>query len=513
MLSTLIIVFREVLEAMLVVGVATAAAREANIHYRWIYSGIGFGLVAATVVALFADILSASMQGMGQEMFNASVLIAASMMMAWTAIWMGKHGRETSQKIRNSCRDIADNGRAKTVLAIVVGLAVAREGSEVVLFLYGVTATGNADAFAMLTGGGIGLLLGVLLALALYRSLIHIPVRYVFMVVTCLIVLLSAGMASQGVAWLVMVDALPAWGQPIWNSSALISGHSIPGQLLHAIMGYDDRPSGIQALTFSAVLTLTWLTIRLQNKARIQPAKTLMALVVIGATLSIQASDAEAKKVYSPIVEQGEVELEYLLDYSVDADPAKNSSARHQFELEYGVTDRWMTAIYGDFRKRPGKTFAYQGLKWENIYQLFEQGERWLDAGLYSEYIMPQKSLNKPDVIEIKLLFEKEQRRLIHTFNLILKKELGAKATNNTSVGYAWSSKWRWMRYMEPSIEAYGALGEIGNTKSLALQSHQIGPVVSGKLRSGITYEAGYLFGLTTGSDQGLAKVVLGYEF
>ncbi len=513
MLSTLIIVFREVLEAMLVVGIAMAAAREANIATRWIYGGITAGLISAIVVALFADILSASMQGMGQEILNAAVLIAAALMMAWTAIWMGKHGREMSQKIRQTCQDVEGRGTAKLVLSMVVGLAVTREGSEVVLFLYGVAAAGNGSATGMLAGGATGMMLGVIVALGLYQSLIHVPLRYVFLVVTYLIALLSAGMASQGIAWLVMIDVLPAWGQPIWNSSGFISEHGIIGQLLHALMGYDDRPSGMQAFTFVSVLLLTWAAIRYQRKPQARPAGTAATMMLICLGMTMQASDAQAKKVYSPIVEQGEVELEYSLDYSVDADPTKNTSARHQFELEYGVTDRWMTAVYGDFRKKPGQKFTYQGFKWENIYQLFEQGERWLDAGLYVEYFVPQKSLKKPDALEFKLLLEKQQGRLIHTGNLILKKELGANAVNNTGVGYAWRSKWRWRRWLEPAIELYGSLGEVGNTKSLSLQSHQIGPVVIGKLRSGLTYEAGYLFGLTTASDQGHLKFILGYEF
>ncbi len=513
MLSTLIIVFREVLEAALVVGIATAAAREANIAYRWIYGGIGGGLIAAITVALFADMLSASMQGMGQEMLNAAVLIAASLMMAWTAIWMGKHGREMSQKIRQTCKDVQGSGTAKIVLSLVVGLAVAREGSEVVLFLYGVAAAGDAGTSGMLAGGAAGMLLGILVALGLYRSLINVPVRYVFLVVTSLIVLLSAGMASQGVAWLVMIDALPAWGQPIWNSSGIIPEHGVAGQLLHALMGYDDRPSGMQALTFIGVLSLTWLAIRQQKTVKVRPASTVAAMMLVCVGITMQAGEAQAKQVYSPIVEQGEVELEYLLDYSVDNDPAKSGSTRHQIELEYGVTDRWLTAIYGDFRKRPGQKFAYQGLKWENIYQLFEQGERWLDAGLYFEYIIPQRSLNKPDALEFKLLLEKQTGRFIHTANLIFKKEIGALATQNTSVEYAWRSKWRWQRFLEPAIEAYGSMGEIGNTKPLSKQSHQIGPVMVGKLRSGMSYEVGYLFGLTPASDQGLLKFILGYEY
>jgi len=513
MLSTLIIVFREVLEAMLVVGIATAAAREAQIQVRWIYGGIAAGLIAAIVVALFADMLSASMQGMGQEILNAAILIAASLMMAWTAIWMGRHGREISQKIRRTCQDVDESGTVKIALSIVVALAVAREGSEVVLFLYGVAAAGDAGASGMLAGGAAGMILGIVVALGLYQSLIHIPLRHVFLVVTCFIVLLSAGMASQGVAWLVMIDVLPAWGQPIWNSSGIISEHGIIGQLLHALMGYDDHPSGMQAFTFVSVLSLTWLAIRLQKKPRARPSGTVAAAMLICVGMTMQATDAQARKVYSPIVEQGEVELEYSLDYSIDADPAKNTNARHQFELEYGVTDRWMTAVYSDFRKKPGQSFTYHGFKWENIYQLFEQGEYWLDAGLYIEYSVPKKSLNQPDGLEFKLLLEKQQGRLIHTGNLILKKELGTNAGNKTGVGYAWRSKWRWKRFLEPAIELYGSLGDVGNTKPLSLQSHLVGPVVIGKFRNGLTYEVGYLFGLTTASDQGHLKFILGYEF
>jgi len=231
-------------------------------------------------------------------------------------------------------------------------------------------------------------------------------------------------------------------------------------------------------------------------------------------TLLMTPTTVNAKKVYSPIVEQGELEFEYILDYSLDSDPRIDGSARHQFELEYGVTDRWMTGVVGDFRKRRGQAFAYQGVKWENIYQLFEEGARWLDAGLYFEYIIPDASFNKPDVIELKLLLEKEQGRWIHTTNLILKKELGANAVNHTIAAYAWRSKWRWKKMIEPALELYGTIGELGNsTGGLSAQSHQIGPVLLGKLPGSFSYQLGYLSGLTPASDKGMFKFVFGYEF
>ncbi|MDX8387866.1 MAG: FTR1 family protein [Ghiorsea sp.] len=513
MLSTLIIVFREVLEAMLVVGIATAAAREVNIAIRWIYGGVLAGLFVAVLVAMSADLIAGSMQGMGQEIFNAGILISASLLMAWTAIWMGKHGREISQQIRQTCNDIKGGDSTKFILAAVVGLAVAREGSEVVLFLYGVVAVGASNVTEMLSGGAIGVALGILVAMGLYRSLVYIPMRYVFLVVTFLIILLSAGMASQGIAYLVMVDELPAWGQPIWNTSNIIPEQGFVGQVLQALMGYDDRPTGMQVFVFLLVLFSTWLVIYLQKNKKVRQMNAGVAVIFLALTVSMQPMDAEAKKVYSPVVEQGEVEVEYMLDYVIDNDEAKNTSARHQFEFELGVTDRWMTAIYGDFRKKPNQDFTYQGLKWENIYQLFEQGEYWLDVALYGEYIATKPSLNKPDAFEFKLLLEKQLGKFIHTNNIVLKREIGSNANPNTFVGYTWRSKWRNSRILEPAIEIYGSLGELYHNKPFAQQSHQIGPVLMGKLQNGVGYEVGYLFGLTSASDQGSVKLVLGYEF
>lgn len=512
MISTLIIVFREVLEAMLVIGIAMAASKEIHTNLRWIYGGVFGGLIVAAIVALFADMIATSMSGMGQEFFNATVLISASLLMAWTAVWMRKHGKEISDRIHHTCQEVTGSRAAKVMLSVVVGLAVAREGSEVVLFLHGVVATGESETAGIFAGALTGLLLGMLIAIGLYRSIIHIPVRHLFSVVTFLIALLAAGMASQGVAYLVMVDALPALGQTIWNTSNIIPEHGVLGQVLQALMGYDDRPSGMQVLTFVAVLSIIWLAIRIQGRASLNSANTAAAMMIC-MVVSMVPADAYAKKVYSPIVEEGELELEYFLDYSFDSDPAKDGSSRHQFEFEYGVTDRWLTGVYGDFRKRPGQGFAYQGLKWENIYQLFEQGEHWLDTGLYLEYIVPKSSLNKPDVIEFKLLLEKESGKVVNTANLVLKKELGVNATKNTSSGYAWRSKWRWMPEVEAALELYGSIGELGNTSPLTQQSHQAGPVLLGKLKGGIGYEIGYLFGLTSSSDEGMFKMILSYEF
>lgn len=240
---------------------------------------------------------------------------------------------------------------------------------------------------------------------------------------------------------------------------------------------------------------------------------TYMAPVLALGLLLTAPLPAMAKKfVYSPIVEKGEVEFEYYLDAANDSDQAVDGTINHEFEIEYGVTDRWSTAFYYVGKDKPGTGFEDEKLKWENIYQLFEQGERWLDAGLYLEYQAALKE-NKPDALEFKLLLEKEAGTWLNTANLILKKELGGSAGDSTEFEYAWRTKYRLMPELEFGIEAFGSLGEIANTHSPSKQEHRAGPVIYGKLAGSFEYQAGYLFGLTNEVPDGTFKAQIGYEF
>jgi len=219
-----------------------------------------------------------------------------------------------------------------------------------------------------------------------------------------------------------------------------------------------------------------------------------------------------ATKVYSPGVSAGELEIETQNDITRDANPAKNGTAKHQIELAYGVTDRWQTGLYGVFEKIPGQSLIHTQTKWANVFQLFEEGEQWLDAGLYLEYIKLAGSQRKPDVAEFKFLLEKPAGDLIHTLNITLKKPLGTTA-QGTTWGYAWRSLWSMNPNFQPAIEAYGTLGKIGRIDAPSRQSYLLGPVMRGKIFDDFKYDMGYLFGLTKGSVDGLIKINVDYEF
>src|SRR5471032_836209 len=159
MLGALIIVFREVIEAGLIVGIVMAATRGVAGCGRWVGFGIGAGVLGAALVAIFAGAISQSFEGAGQELFNASVLGIAVVMLMWHNAWMARHGREIAAEMRKVGADVSDGAKPLTALAIVVGLAVLREGSEVVLFLYGIMASGTTVG-SMLIGGLFGIAAG-----------------------------------------------------------------------------------------------------------------------------------------------------------------------------------------------------------------------------------------------------------------------------------------------------------------------------------------------------------------
>jgi high-affinity iron transporter len=261
--ASALIVFREVLEAALVVGIVMAGSRGISGRGFWVASGILAGVAAACLVAAFAGTIASAAAGIGMELFNAGVLMAAVVMLGWHCVWMGRHGRDIARQMSQVSHAVAVGSRPLYALGLVVGLAVVREGSEVVLFLYGIAAGTAAGASALLGGSMLGLIAGAAVGFALYFGLLRIPTRHLFTVTTWMIVLLAAGMASQAAAFLAQAGLLPSLGRKIWDTSGILSERSHPGQILHTLIGYDASPSGIQLVFYATTLLLvgsmTWI--------------------------------------------------------------------------------------------------------------------------------------------------------------------------------------------------------------------------------------------------------------
>ena len=262
MLGALIIVFREMLEAGLIVGIVLAATQGVAGRGRWIAIGIGSGLAGAAIVAAFAGAISEAFQGSGQELFNACVLAIAVVMLMWHNAWMARHGREIAAEMRSIGVAVSEGARPLTALAVVVGLAVLREGSEVVLFLYGIVASGTSMGSVFL-GGVLGIACGAAFSALTYYGLLAIPQRYIFAVTSWLIALLAAGMAAQAAQFLNNGGLLTAFDNTMWDTSSVLSQGSIFGRLLHTLIGYTERPTGMQLIVYVCTLLAMYLLMRI----------------------------------------------------------------------------------------------------------------------------------------------------------------------------------------------------------------------------------------------------------
>src|ERR1700733_5879625 len=267
MLATFIIVFREVLEAGLVVGIVLAASQGVPRRGLGVAGGCMAGVLGAIIVAGFASQIANAVEGIGQELFNATILLAAVCMLGWHNIWMSRHGRELAAESTRIGKEVRAGSRPLYALALVCSIALLREGSEIVLFLYGIAVAGGSTRLGMATGGALGGIAGAAAGAAMYFGLLRIPLRYLFGTTSWLILLLAAGMASQAAAFLAAADVVPELGNNRWDTSTILTENSLVGQLAHVLIGYTARPAGIQIVFYLATLVVIGVHMRVSRLA------------------------------------------------------------------------------------------------------------------------------------------------------------------------------------------------------------------------------------------------------
>ena len=260
--ATLLIVFREVIEAGLIVGIVMAATTGVPHRGRFVLLGVAGGVAGACVVAAFAGELAALFQGSGQELFNAAILLLAVAMLTWHNVWMASHGREMARELKAAGHQVKTGERTLTALSVVVGVAVLREGSEVVLFLYGIAAQGGASTTAMMSGGVLGLVAGAGVSALIFFGLLAIPAGRLFQVTSWLITLLAAGMAAQAVLFLQNGGYINVLDSGLWNTSWLLPEDKITGRILHTLVGYVQEPDGAQLIAYGLTIALMLLLMR-----------------------------------------------------------------------------------------------------------------------------------------------------------------------------------------------------------------------------------------------------------
>ncbi len=265
MLQIIIVVFREILEISLIVGILTAATKTIPHRSRWIISGLILGFVGSLFLALFTDTISQSLDGFGQEIFNGLVLLSAAIMISWTIIWMQKHAKTLSGELKQLSNSIQTGKKPLYSLLVVVFLSVLREGAEIVLFCYSAYISG-IEMQKIILGLMVGVTFGVILGAALYLGMLKMFGRYFFSVTTWILVFLACGITAQALGFWINADIVLALANPAWDSSQILSQNSMFGEFLHIFIGYLDRPYGMQIIAYLVNLIILIIGLHLAKK-------------------------------------------------------------------------------------------------------------------------------------------------------------------------------------------------------------------------------------------------------
>lgn len=236
-LTSVIIILREVLEAALLVSLLLALGYRLKLRTRWAVLALVLGAVGAFVFAESIGTISNWFEGTGQELVNSGLhFLIAILLLIIVHFWLA--GRRTE--------------RLPALMALAVILAVIREGSEVWIYYSGFVAAPEQMPGPAI-GGAIGLCTGISVGAILYYILVLIPAKQYRWASLALFALVAAGMSSQATNLLIQADYLPA-SDPLWDSSGLIPESSVPGQLLYALVGYEAQPVMSEVVIASLML-------------------------------------------------------------------------------------------------------------------------------------------------------------------------------------------------------------------------------------------------------------------
>jgi len=82
-------------------------------------------------------------------------------------------------------------------------------------------------------------------------------------------------MAAQAAGFLVQADLLPTLRDPLWDTSGLLSQQSVLGNLLSVLVGYLDRPAGVQVFFYGITLTTILVLSHIYRPMRKRPTRAV----------------------------------------------------------------------------------------------------------------------------------------------------------------------------------------------------------------------------------------------
>lgn len=244
LLNSVVIVLREVLEAVLLISVFLASASFLRFKNRWLIVALLLGSLGAVSYGTLLGPVSELFDGVGQEVCNAMLQLAAFAVIVAIVFLIPR--RMNSQQHYRS--------RIQALMAIAVALAITREGAEILIYVSGFWSMD--DFFSSVAiGSFIGACIGISIGVLIYYLLLAQPPRRALPITIALLILIAAGMSSQAVRLLIQADWISAAGA-LWDTSGILPEQSLPGQLLYALIGYEASPAAVEVVAHVGSIAL-----------------------------------------------------------------------------------------------------------------------------------------------------------------------------------------------------------------------------------------------------------------
>jgi len=258
--ATFIITLREGFEASLLLGLLYSYLSKTGNrkHFNYVTMGALVAVMACVGLGFAVNLLSGPLLDLGPDLVSAVVLFVAVVLLTWHGWWMQRHAQEMKGNVIRRL-DKARSAQRLWVVGVIAFAAVFREGSEMILFLWGLlTQVSSQGGWGNITGGLIGLMTAGALGWMVFRGSDGVSLRMFFAATSILLLFLAAGMFSTGIGRLQGLGILPVTA-PLWDTSSILSDEHGVGKLLSGMIGYHARPSVFEAVAYSVYLLIAGL--------------------------------------------------------------------------------------------------------------------------------------------------------------------------------------------------------------------------------------------------------------
>ncbi|MGO4558167.1 FTR1 family iron permease [Mesorhizobium sp. 2RAF21] len=257
-----LVVWRESMEALLVVGILNAwLARHADhasarTGRRFLWTGVAAGLAVSALLAAAMLGFASLLEGDREDLLQIAVTGIAAALILQMVVWMHRHGGNLQKDLVHGA-ERAMSQRSWWGLLLLAALAVAREGSEAVVFLYGILASARGTSlFTCLVAMAAGFAAAGALYWLLQLGSRRFSWRLFFRVTEILLLFLAASLLMTALDRAIGIDLVPPLSRPLWDTSRLLDDMAGPGGFISAMTGYRARPVLASALVYA----LYWLT-------------------------------------------------------------------------------------------------------------------------------------------------------------------------------------------------------------------------------------------------------------